>query len=249
MKIQSTDNISFTSLNNPVKKFNIFTPKGKLHVQEVRLKEKSVDFSFNISKFINENFIDGASDPLWKEFLKPEKEILLSGKNERYAKYLRDVFKNDDGNTTLLLARDGQNWIKGAILSLTYNDPASLYDPKLCNIEAVCVDKDYRGFGVGKKLMEKTMQSAKNAFTDAVLTGYNKAVPFYKKLGFQILTQDSRKNMYFYKELQKEREDIPRYTQLMFKPLQPKNQRFYERIKPENPVIAFFKNLKKQITG
>lgn len=97
--------------------------------------------------------------------------------------------------------------------------------------------------------MEKTMRSAKNAFTDAVLTGYNKAVPFYKKLGFKVLPKDTKQKKYFYKELQKERDDIPTYTQIMYKPLQEKSQRFYDRIDVKSRFSEFISNLKQQITG
>lgn len=247
MKTQRVDNVYFSSLNNPVKRFKIYTPKGKLHVEEVRLKDKSVKFSYNISKFINDNFIDGSCDPLWKDYLKPENSLLYIGKNERYAKYLRDIFKTDDGNTTLLIAKDSQNNIKAAALSLSFNDVPSLKDSRLCSVDALAVDRDYRKFSVGKILMNKSLKSAQQAFTDAVLTGYNKAVPFYKKLGFEILPEDTAKKRFFYSEICKTREDIPEYTQIMYMPLQPDADRFYDRISLplKDSVCEFFNKIFK----
>lgn len=233
MKIlRKENNISFGSLNNPIKHFRIHTPKGRLNVNEYRLKPKSVNFSFDVSKFFNDNFLENSTDPLWKEYLKPENKLRYLGKNQRYAKYLRDVFKNDDGNTTLLIARDSQNKIKAAVLSLGFDEPVSLVDPKLCNLEAIAVDKDFRGFHIGKRLLEKTLQSAQNAFTDVVLTAYEKAIPFYEKMGFKILPQNTVKTDFFYKEIQKERDDIPKYVQIMSKPLRSDEQRFYDRVQP-----------------
>lgn len=249
MQIKRFDNTNFTSLKNPVKCFYVNTPKGKLYVEEVRLSKKNPDDAMKVSEFFNKNFIDGSSDPLWKEYLLPYNKKQFEEKNKRYASYLTNIFEHDDGNTTLLLARDYFNKIRGAVFSQTYNDPESLYDKKLCNIEALAVEKDYRHSNLGKSLMEKTMRSAKNAFTDAVLTGYNKAVPFYKKLGFKVLPKDTKQKKYFYKELQKERDDIPTYTQIMYKPLQEKSQRFYDRIDVKSRFSEFISNLKQQITG
>ena len=244
---------SFGSLNSPIKNFRINTPMGRLYVQEIRLKEKSIDFAYKISKFFNDNFIDGSTDPLWKKYLKPEKALQYHGKNQRYANYLKNLFKNDDGNTTILLARDGKNDIKAAILTLSYNETPTLKDSKLFNMEALAVDKAYRNQHIGQRLIEKVLESARKTvnkktgtpqFSDAIMTGYEKAVPLYKKLGFRELEQDTYKKRLFYKELTKERDDIPQYVKLLYMPLDNTAQRFYERV---NVLKIHLNNFKESI--
>lgn len=257
MEIRARENrISFGSLNSPVKNFRIMTTRGKLHVQEVRLKEKSHEFAFKISKFFNDNFVEVSTDPQWKEFLKPENKLQYYGQNQRYANSLKNLFKHDDGNTTVLLARDGNNNIKAGIISSTFRETPALSDSQLFYIDALAVDKDFRGENIGKRLLDKVLDSArktgtqknnKSLFTDAVLAGYENAVPFYEKAGFRELSCDTYKKALFYKELKKVRDDIPKYARLMYLPLDETAKRFYDRITLAKVSICNYKCVCKEV--
>lgn len=228
--LSNTSKTTFGSKLFPVRNFRIITPKGDLLIREIRLKEKSNHFSNKISKFFNDNFIDGATDPLWKKYAEPRMKQAYQEKNARYAKYLRDVFKMDDGHTTLLVALDKKNRIKAAAMGMTFNESKAFYDPRLYSLDALAVDKQFRGLGIAQILLNNVLGCVEKSHTDVVLTGYEKAIPFYKKNGFSIFNPDNKKKQAFYEEIKRERDDIPRYTKVMTKPLDLKKERFYERI-------------------
>jgi predicted GNAT family N-acyltransferase len=58
-------------------------------------------------------------------------------------------------------------------------------------IERICVLADYRTCGIGKKLMEKIMQYAKDhGYEKVKLNSQSHAIPFYEKLGFFITSEE-----------------------------------------------------------
>src|SRR5690606_324247 len=58
-------------------------------------------------------------------------------------------------------------------------------------IERICVLADYRNCGIGKKLMEKSMQYAKDhGYEKVKLNSQSHAIPFYEKLGFFITSEE-----------------------------------------------------------
>ncbi len=58
-------------------------------------------------------------------------------------------------------------------------------------IERICVLLDYRNTGIGKLLMEKIMQYAKDKGYEKVkLNSQSHAIPFYEKLGFFITSEE-----------------------------------------------------------
>lgn len=53
-------------------------------------------------------------------------------------------------------------------------------------IERLCVLKDYRGFGVGRKMMERILKDIKaNGHKTVLLYGQTHAVGFYQSFGFK----------------------------------------------------------------
>ena len=55
-------------------------------------------------------------------------------------------------------------------------------------IDAICVDKEYRNKGIGEKLVEKTIEKARNEgfslLSLMVFADNHKAIKFYKAHGF-----------------------------------------------------------------
>lgn len=234
-------NKSFSSRLRPVRNFRVVTPKGELLIREVRLKENSFHFSSKISKFFNDNFIEGSTDPIFKEYAKPQMQQQYQENNAQFAKYLRDVFNKDDGHTTLLVALDKKNRIKAAIMGLTFNESKAFKDPRLYSIDSLAVDKKFRGLGIAKILLNRVLACVEKSHTDVVLTGFDKAIPFYKKMGFFLFNPDNKKKQVFYEEIVSKRDDIPRYTKVLTKPLDIEKERFYDRL---NVLSVYSKRVK-----
>ncbi len=225
-------NNSFGSRNIPIMPFEIKTPKGKLFVQEMSLGDFKNNGDFQeLSKFFIDNFIDGSTDPGWKWYLNPKHESGYKNRIKRFSIFCKELFKNDDGNTTFLVAKDKQNKIKAGAISCTCDElPPFVNNSNIFYLDSLAVDKKYRNNGVGKTLLEKTLTTSKG-YTDAVLTGYNKAVPLYKKLGFKNLQEIGFQNKDVKKIwdiVREDRDDIPRHTQLMTKVLDEKASRWWE---------------------
>ena len=63
-------------------------------------------------------------------------------------------------------------------------------DRKILNISDICVDKDERRKGIGKKLYSQVLQIGKEKDMDSVelmVWGFNKnTIKFYKKIGMNV---------------------------------------------------------------
>lgn len=58
-------------------------------------------------------------------------------------------------------------------------------------IERICVLPTYRNRGVGKLIMEKIIEFAKeNNFSKVKLNSQTHAIPFYEKLGFKVISDE-----------------------------------------------------------
>ncbi len=95
---------------------------------------------------------------------------------------LRDVLK--DKNTLIIVAKDGVRIVGMAMLCITVR-----IGRRTGQIEDVVVDSGYRGRGVGKKLMQKLIDLAREKKLKAVyLTSRPARVAanaLYQKLGFE----------------------------------------------------------------
>lgn len=61
----------------------------------------------------------------------------------------------------------------------------------IAKIERMAVRKDYRGKGVGDALLNRVMETAKNkGLPKARLSAQTHAVPFYEKLGFEVVSDE-----------------------------------------------------------
>lgn len=58
-------------------------------------------------------------------------------------------------------------------------------------VERICVLSDYRGTGAGKAIMEKIESYAKNeGFKRLKLNAQTHAIPFYSKLGYEVVSEE-----------------------------------------------------------
>lgn len=183
---KSGEKPSFGSLNRPVESFSIFTRKGELRVTELNKRNMTFDKLFKTAVLFNRNFNDALG----------EKELNPTKGATRVANLYKRFFKNDDGNTTLLVARNKKGGIKAAVLSYRSADGESLY------VDSIATDRDYRGCGIGKILLDKVIETGEGIFGKVMLFAYKSAYGFYLKDGFSLTPRAGEKSV----KLQLERE-------------------------------------------
>lgn len=234
---------SFTSLNNPINKFRIKTSHGNVSVKEfTEYDSLFFDNLKELSRFIIDSFIDGSTSPGWKKYTKPNNRLNYQNRVLRFNNFIRNVFKQDDGNSNVLVARDKKGNIVGAIISYSLNEIRGLKDSKTLYIDTLGVDKKYRHNNIAKILMEKVFEAGKDIYTDSMLTGYNKAVPFYEKLGYKKVDLNNPIIKMYYDILRRDRTDIPKFTKLMDKPLNENKKRWWERM--NGRIINYYENMR-----
>lgn len=234
MQVQliNINKISFKSQNVPIEPFSIKAGQDELFVKELTSFDLVPEAErYNISKFFIDNFIDGSEDPEWKMLSVPENGNLYEKQIVKYKDFMCELFAGKDKNRTILLSRNPSGDVKAGIIAFSFvNEIKGLDDPKSFYIESIAVDKAYRNKGVATNLINKILETTTGIFSDALLTGYNKAVPLYKKLGFKTLNTKNQQIALILKEIIKTRDDIPDYTTFMTKILDPKAQRWWKRL-------------------
>ncbi len=233
MNIQSTNFNSpqFTSKLNPIPPSIIKTESGKLTLKEAKPSEiENPKFLAKLSEFFSKNFASNTDDPSWLEFSRMKSKDKKNFINA-FIGYLQDIFKQDDGNMTLLVAKDKRNKIQGACLSYGYDivDDAKNYT---LYVDSIAVNKNFRRVNLGKKMLQKTMDANKknSNFTDVFLVGEKRAYGFYKKLGFSKLNTSDYEQNKVASFIAIDRADYPKYTDFLTLPLKPEQPRWYSKV-------------------
>lgn len=226
MKIQKIQSAcSFRSKNNPLKPFVINTKQGRLFVQEASVEElKNEKFLRKIVHFFIKNFASSTKDPYWLKFNQFENRGEMI---DSYIDYLRPKIRKDDGNMSLLMAKDRFGRLCGACWSYGYQQIPEAVDTT-CYIEALAVDDKYRGCHLGDRLLTKTMDLNKKTFTDVFLKGEMFATGFYRNMGFEIMSEALPNQKDVVKILASQGEGYPDYIRFFTKPLQVSKQRWFE---------------------
>jgi len=228
--MQIHNSVTFTSRANPVKPFIIYTSKGMLHFKEPSMRRiHSRGFIKNLAMFFCKNFASLTNDPFWKPFGKAKLSKEYKQHFKAQVAYFKKILHSSDDDITLLLATDKKNKIQGAILSFGFEDVPGC-KKSVYYIEDLAVNPKYRKNGIGKVLIEKTLDSVKNVFTDAFLTGEVLAEGFYKRLGFNHLNPADAAQKSVIDYLAKIREDFPNYVSFLTKPLQQSKPRWYNTL-------------------
>lgn len=225
--------VSFGSQNNPVEKFQIKTDRGTLFVKE--FTEKDAQYStrmYELAKFFTDNFIYNTNDPSLTRYKKPENFEKYLDMMQRVTKYYRNMFREDDGNLTVLEARNTVGELCGAVVAQTMQDVSGISDPETCYVDSVAVKKEYRKNHVAKTLMDKAIGCSKGIYTDVFLASDNMAVPFQLKNGYRIMNYKNAPEKAVIDELNKFRGDYPDYITFMDKRLDKsgKSKPWYERV-------------------
>ncbi len=124
--------------------------------------------------------------------------IVGDGYRDKYFEKTLEEVKKCNGK--ILLYKDNEK-IVGLIVGIINNDDTIRYDfkaPKRGRITELVVDKDYRGKGIGKKLLLKMKEHLKTNGCEKIMIavfGYNEsAIRFYKENGFHIRMLDMIEN-------------------------------------------------------
>ena len=173
--------LSFGSKNCPIEPFTIQTTKSPLFVEEMPNKDiwKTLNFEFDcLTTSV------AAWEP-YKNCSKAHRSYFLS----YLGKFLKHCRDKNDGNSTILIAKDLNNDVKALfnLQSLDKSIIAEVDDPKTAYINDCFVDAQYRSQGVGQKIIDKNLKTADGRFSDILLTADNKAINFYKRVGFSAL--------------------------------------------------------------
>lgn len=225
---QNSKPVQFTSRLCPIKPSVVKTKWGKLTLEEVKpLEIRQKCFFENLATFFGKNF----TSPDWQLFKESTKNPEYKMVKDNFVQNLKALFKNDDGNLTLLVARDKHKKIQGACLSYGYDLVPNSKNYTLY-IDSICVNKPYRGYSLGKKMLQKTLNAfSKNSnFSDVFLTGEKNALGFYKKMGFSTFNLSDSNQQKVSKFIALDRFDYPKYVDFLTKPLNPNKERWYNRV-------------------
>lgn len=221
------NNISFGSKLNPISPFTINTDNGQLFVKEIDVSNITDKKSRELTKFFCDSFIDNTKDPFLLKF-KNKNTLDYIGYLVTVFNYYTKIFNRDDGHTTLLEARDKNNKLCGAVLTNTF-DEQPLHDEKICFLNALAVDENYRKKSVGKILMNKALESAQKAYDDVFVSAEALAEKFYTKNGYRHLEYDNLAEKYVIDEMNINN-DYPTYTKYMTKKLNNNNKDCFVRL-------------------
>ncbi len=211
MQINSQNNLSFTSLQNPIKPFKIRTSKGTLFCSEIDYtKKQDDDFYKGFVKYFLDIFAHTSSHPFWEKCREPN---LNKWTYKRYVKSTSKELKNflQDKDTTLLTVKDKNDNLVGAIYTRKLDLSKKIRDDDTLYVDSIAISPEYRGFSIGKKILKKVLNNSKKRFKEVFLVAYKESEKFYEKLGFTNL-ENTTAGTYIYKQLKKVRIDYPQYV-------------------------------------
>lgn len=220
--------IQFTSKANPIKAFTIKTKSGPVRVYEPSDNElHSKGLLHSVIDLFCRNFTKDTNDPGWLRFQDPKFSFEFDILRRNFLLDTQARIKRDDGHLTLLVAKDKNNKLCGACLSYGFDCIPSAMKTAMY-VDSIAVEKDFRGNGVAKIMLQKSIEAEKNHFTDVFLLGEKLAEGFYRKLGFKQMNSKSKNQNEIIAWMKLERFDFPKYVSLLTKPLQKQNKRWYD---------------------
>lgn len=222
---------AFGSLNNPIADFVIPTDKGDLFISELS-PEKCQDKRVvrPLVEFFLKNIATNTDDPDFKNILHPDAKDWY---NRTVAKHMSDfICKSiyDDGNMTVLEAKDGYGRLRAAVSSGGLTEFDMVKDDLTCYVENIAVDSKFRNQNVAKIILGKTIDASKEVFTDIFLVAEKNAEGFYKRVGFKNIKSDNAAKRFVVDTLALTRYDYPQYASFMSKVLDKDATRWWDRV-------------------
>ena len=159
---------NFTSKLSPIKPFSVNTKHGRVYIRELSQNElKKKGFIKNLTVMFAKNFASFTNNPEWLIINNPNEKEKAIYVIKNFTKYVKNKFLKPDDNLTLLAVFDKHKKLQGACMSFGF-DEAPGCRKSTCYIESIGINKKYRGEGLGKILINKTISSAKKNFTDVL---------------------------------------------------------------------------------
>lgn len=225
-----SSNLNFTSKLNPIKPLKLKTEKGKIQISELSgndLTDKAV--VREVVDMFCRNFIRDTDDPAWFKYQYKEYKKLFSVLKKQFVEDIFDLVKKDDGNLSIVVARNSKRKICGGIVTRGFSE---LPQAKMTTlyVDNLAVDRKYRGSGLAKTLTDLCLNSANEKYTDAFVVSSNRAIGFYEKLNFKILNalnENENRVINFMKSM---RFDVDMYVTPMSKVLNGNEPRWYDRL-------------------
>jgi ribosomal protein S18 acetylase RimI-like enzyme len=209
MQVSKSNNLTFTSFANPIKPYKLKTEWGYVDVREINyIHRPDKAFLKKLASFFLDNFAQTSNHPYLQVFRGPNRNSAIYDsyiKNE--AKYMNNALNSKD--TTILVAKDKSKNIVGAIYAKKLHEGQKVVDCNTLYVDSLAVDSKYRGQGLGASILKSVLESSKNRFTDAFLTAYREAIPFYYKLGFKSLGYKKPDEYFVITEMSKNTDEYP----------------------------------------
>lgn len=230
-KVSNNNSINFSSKNNPIPNFQIKTDKGVLFVKEITSKDILNESKLKeITKFFANNFINNTNDPSLTQYKNPKNYNKYLKMLDRIKNYYKQMYVEDDGNLTVLEARNSLGDICASVVTNTFKDISGLFDSRTCYVDSIAVRKDYRKKHVATKLMDKAIDCSKGIYTDVFLASDNMSVPFQLKNGYRIMDYANEPERVIMDRINKFRGDYPNYITFMDKRLDDSSEPWFLRI-------------------
>ena len=210
--------ISFTSLNHPIKPFKLPTNYGNINFNEYDYKQTINNKGLEeIASFFLDNFAYTSAHPFWKKCQKTNTEF----NNKTYNDYIQELIKGyilklKNPDTTLLLGYNKDKKLCAGLLTTPLNLSKYIKNNNTLYIDNLAVDKTYRNNNIAKQLLEKVINSSNGRYKNSFLIAYNESVPFYLKQNYKIIN-DKILSKNFFKSIKELRIDYPQYCTLMGK--------------------------------
>ena len=180
--------ISFTSKLYPIKPFEVLTDKGPILIKELSKNELNKSADFYIDSSIE---FYGPTDNYWRDLSGFWKEMAISNSKKQFKK----VLKGSEGN--VLIGMDKNNDVKAV---LTLKNLKNFRQGKVGLMENFVVDKELRGQGLGKIMMDKILKTTK-PFSDLVMSANSTLTEFYSKFGFKQFNIEQISDDKYYKPI------------------------------------------------
>lgn len=171
-RIDTYNKPAFTSLNNPIKPFEMKTDIGDLHFHEFDADYISdMHRASLLNKFFIDNFMSNTDDPYKLELRKAANRNRYNNVINCHTRRFLGKLRADDGNMTVLGGFDKKGKLQASLISHTLN--LNVSDRKTCLLDGIAVNPSYRKKNIGKVLIDKLTETSRETFIDLFLAAEN----------------------------------------------------------------------------
>ena len=250
-RINSTNNLRFTSKINPVKPYQLMTKSGRLNISELDIdKPFNHDEIFEIVKLFCDNISESIKTKAWQRYKNGDenyKKRFVYNYGKNLVKSMRDPEIKD--TLTVLLAKDENGVLKGAAYSSACTNIPNAKSTTLY-FHSISIKPEMRHQGLAQDFTNTMLDINRNTFTDAFATCTYMSKPMVEKCGFKALDPSNPNEKAIMDYLKRTRVDYPTDVTAMHMALQPEKPRWSEsaakgiqKWKRERPFVIMKKSI------